>query len=422
MDKIPQQDIQILRDLAKKTSEVASLPIQAERRRLWRALNGLKPERPMVLIDQICWNEMNVDDELTLRCESSLGQRYETYLRRQLYTHRHMPTDLVIEPCVLVPKIISGYRAGFADWEGHFDFGIQVDQEVSVSDVTNNIVGHAYKCQIFGEEDLEKIKMPVIRYQEEETLRQLALVQEIFGDSIEVKLEGCYPGFWFFDALVHWCGVENTLYNLISDPEFVHALCRRLLDAYLSGLDQLEAQGLLGDHQTLVHCTGAYSDELENSSAPLGSAKRLWTFNLSQIFCSISPAMHDEFEANYSKEWYERFGLGYYGCCEPLHDRVSMLQKIPNIRKVSISPFANPELGAEALGNRYVMSRKPNPNIFASSSFDAGASYQEVRELMKTCRKTGTPLEIIQKDVSTLLYKPQRLWQWAEEVSRAVCE
>ena len=422
MEKAPQRDIQILRELAKQTREVASLPVQAERRRLWKALNGLKPERPMVLIDQVCWNEMNVEGELTLRCQDGLCQRYETYLRRQLYFHRHLPVDLVIEPYVLVPKLMSGFRAGFADWEGQFDFGIQIDQEVRVTDATNSIVGHAYKCQIFDEDDLEKIKTPVIRYREEETLRQLALVQEIFGDSIEVKLEGCYPGFWFFDALVHWLGVEATLCNLIADPEFMHALCARLLNAFLAGLDQLESQGLLGDHQTLVHCTGAYSGELGNSPAPAGSARRLWTFNLSQIFCSVSPAMHAEYEVAYSKEWYGRFGLGYYGCCEPLHNRIEMLRQIPNIRKVSISPFADPEMGAEALGSRYVMSRKPNPNRFAASSFDAEASYLEARDLIKTCRKTGTPVEIIQKDVSTLLYKPERLWQWAEAVARAVRE
>ena len=44
---------------------------------LWRKLNGLKPERPMVMIDQVCWNEMNVDDELTLRCEDPECRGYE---------------------------------------------------------------------------------------------------------------------------------------------------------------------------------------------------------------------------------------------------------------------------------------------------------------------------------------------------------
>lgn len=422
MVSISNQDKTILRELAKEISEIAALPIQGHRRGLWQSLNSLKPDRPMLLVDQICWNEMNVDDELTLRCENDLCRQYETDLRRKLYCHRHLSTDLVIEPWVVVPKLITGYQAGFADWEGKFDFGIKILQEKRSTDLTNEIVSHAYKCQLFDMDDLEKIKFPRITYMKDKTLKKLTLVQEIFGDSIDVKLEGCYPGFWFFDAIVHWCGVEETLMNMIAEPEFLHALCKRLQEAYLDGLDQLEEQGLLGTSQTHVHCTGAYSEELENSDAPIGSAKRLWTFNLSQIFSSVSPAMHESFEVDYSKEWYERFGFGYYGCCEPLHDRIDMLKKIPNIRKVSVSPFADVERSAEAIGDRYVMSRKPNPCIFAGSSYDTVETYRETRDLISICNKNGTPLEIIQKDVSTLLYKPQRLWQWTEMVYRAITE
>ena len=422
MNAITKRDMDVLRELAKRTMEVANRPVQEEKRNLWKRLNGLKPCRPMVLIDQICWNEMNVEDELTIRCEDALCREYETFLRRQLYSFRHMPVDMVVEPWVVVPKLMTGYSAGFADWQGNFDFGIEIDQETKTLDATNSVVSRSFHSQINDIDDVEKIRMPQIRYLKEESEAKLALVQEIFAGTIDVKLEGCYPGFWFFDAIVHWCGVENTLYSMAGGAEFLHAICNRLLDAYLCGLDQLEQQGLLGDAQTLVHCTGAYSEELENSPAPIGSAKRLWTFNLSQIFSSASPTDHEEFEVAYSRSWYERFGLGYYGCCEPLHDRIEMLHQIPNIRKVSISPFANPEAGAEALGKNYVMSRKPLPTVFAMDSFDAEASYREIRDLMKVCQQTGTPLEIIQKDISTLKYRPERLWKWADAVMRAVQE
>ncbi len=60
-------DVAVIRGLAARVAEVAALPVQEEKRALWRKLNGLRPERPMVMIDQVCWNEMNVGDELTLR-------------------------------------------------------------------------------------------------------------------------------------------------------------------------------------------------------------------------------------------------------------------------------------------------------------------------------------------------------------------
>ena len=53
------KDKEIIRALAAKVAEIAALPVQAEKRDLWRKLNALQPKRPMVMIDQVCWNEMN---------------------------------------------------------------------------------------------------------------------------------------------------------------------------------------------------------------------------------------------------------------------------------------------------------------------------------------------------------------------------
>ncbi len=89
------QDHAILRELAKQVAEIAALPVQQETIALWKALNALKPVRPMVAIDQVCWNEMNVDDELTCRCEDGFCRGLEWRLRATLYSWRHMRADNV---------------------------------------------------------------------------------------------------------------------------------------------------------------------------------------------------------------------------------------------------------------------------------------------------------------------------------------
>ena len=104
-------DAEIIRDLAARVAEIAALPVQEEKRRLWRKLNALKPERPMVMIDQVCWNEMNVGDELTLRCADPECRGYEETLRRTLFQWKHFPVDMVVEPFVRVPKAI--HNTGF---------------------------------------------------------------------------------------------------------------------------------------------------------------------------------------------------------------------------------------------------------------------------------------------------------------------
>ena len=53
---ITPSDLTTLRELAAQVAEIAALPVQEEKRRLWRKLNALQPERPMVMIDQVCWN------------------------------------------------------------------------------------------------------------------------------------------------------------------------------------------------------------------------------------------------------------------------------------------------------------------------------------------------------------------------------
>jgi len=70
----------------------------AEKARLWQKLNDLQSERPMVWINEICWNEMNVNGELTLRCEHPWARDQERELRRTLYQWRHLPGDMVVVP------------------------------------------------------------------------------------------------------------------------------------------------------------------------------------------------------------------------------------------------------------------------------------------------------------------------------------
>jgi len=80
-----QTDKDVLRGLAEELAKIASLPVHKEKAALWQRLNDLDSVRPMVWINEICWNEMNVDDELTLRTEHPWAQDQERGLRQTLY-------------------------------------------------------------------------------------------------------------------------------------------------------------------------------------------------------------------------------------------------------------------------------------------------------------------------------------------------
>ena len=96
-----EKDRDILRGLSGQVAEIAALPVQEEKRRLWRSLNGLNPERPMVAIDQVCWNEMNIEGKLNLHCKNEECRSYEQTLRRILLQWEYFPVDMVVEPWTL---------------------------------------------------------------------------------------------------------------------------------------------------------------------------------------------------------------------------------------------------------------------------------------------------------------------------------
>lgn len=54
---IMNKDYLILRELGNRVAEIAALPVQQEKKKLWTANNDLHPVRPMVYIDQLPWHD-----------------------------------------------------------------------------------------------------------------------------------------------------------------------------------------------------------------------------------------------------------------------------------------------------------------------------------------------------------------------------
>jgi hypothetical protein len=434
------RDRDILRELGAQIAEISTLPAQLETRAQWRALNGLKPVRPMVAIDQLPWHELSKDEpELTVHSDDPFCRGIETQMRRTLYSWNHMRADMVVEPEILVPKVLR--------IDG---FGIAMEQETAILDPTNDVVGHYYIDQLATEEDVEKIRPPVIDFDAVATARVEEQAHEIFDGVVPVRLQGWVPGvnqwpgleaqpetrhlvhdwpeevltggFNLWDIIAFWRGANAILLDLVDRPDHMHQIMSRLTDAFLSMLDEMEARGLLGSGQATIHCSPAYTEELPHPGFDPARprAEDLWTMGMGQILTSVSPAMFKEFEVAYTIKWYARFGLGYYGCCDVLDKRINLIRTIPHVRKVSMSPWANVERGAEAIGQDFVFSRKPNPAFLATDSWEPDAVAKDLEITLEACRRNGTPLEFILKDVSTIRYDPHRLWDWVDTAMRLV--
>jgi hypothetical protein len=429
-----QTDRQLVRELAWQVAEIAALPVQQETISLWKALNDLKPVRPMVHIDGIPWHEIDVDGELTLRTNDPFCRGVENMLRRTIYQWRHMRADTVVEPEIVMPKVMS--------MDG---FGISIHERTETLDPDNDVVSHEFADQLSTEDDLAKIHTPTVTFDEAATALVEARSHELFAGILPVRMQGWLPeanqwpalaaqpgtkpyvtGMWpdgsgnlaygLWDLIVYWRGAEAALFDLAARPDFMHRVMDRLIETHLEMLDQIVDMGLLGHHQGRIRSTGAYTDELPAPGFDPAHPRTqdVWTSGMAQILTAVSPRMFKEFEVDYAIQWCKRFGLVYYGCCEALDDKMEYVRQIPNVRKISMTQLADVERGAEEIGKDYVFSRKPNPAFIAGDAWDPDFVRRDLRDTIERCACHENPLELIFKGISTVRGKPQRLWEWAD--------
>ena len=413
--RISSKDKEILRRLAAELAEIAALPIQTETMKLWQKLNDLESERPMVWINEVCWHEMNVDDELTLQTEHPWSRDQERELRRTLYQWRHFPGDMVVNDFLACPLAIHST-----------DFGIIEDVDIVETDKKSDIVSRHFNIQIRDFDDLEKIKMPTITHNADATFFRHQAMCDVYDGIMPVRMVG-QDHIWFtpWDYLIRWWGIQEAMIDMIERPELVHAGVERMVDAWMIELDQFVEQNLLSldCKNTRIGSGGyGYTNQLPGNNYDSHSVKphNMWGCSNAQIFSEVSPRMHWEFALEHDMRWLERWGLTYYGCCEPLDQKIDILRRIPNLRKISVSPWCDTSRVVEGIGDDYVMSRKPNPAILAEDTWHPDRARQELRDFMEQAR--GCHVELIMKDISTACYQPQRLWQWAEIASEVAEE
>ena len=403
-------DSSVLRSLAERYSEIANLDIQNERIERYYKTVGLEEVRPIVLIDEVPWGEIR-DEALELRCEHEEQRQLEGRLRRALYQWDHFQVDLVIPPVFRVPKRIRSSGIGLAVRD------VQIK-----GDTGAYIASHAYEDQLKTEEDLEALRLPTITYDAEGTERAAELAADVFSGLLDVRLTGTNYAYNIWDVISEYRGVENLLMDLAVRPEFMHRTAAKFMEIAAAIGRQYEDLGLLDPDLILLHCTPACARELP-AAGYTGNARLadVWGRCSAQIFAAVSPEMHDEFDLVYNQQLFGGCGLLYYGCCEPMDHKIDILRKrFENLRKISITPWADPEIAARNIGGDYVLAGKPNPAFVNSPTFDPEPVKKEIERYLEACRRYGTTCEFVLKDISTIANNPDNLTTWADTVNGVI--
>lgn len=401
--ELTKKEVSVLQETAKQYMEFASLPIQKEKIKLWKALNRSKMERPMVVIDQIPWIEMNNNHEMDLFVEDPVFRKVEYNLKKEIYKFKHYPVDMVLDPFIRVPKAVT-----------NTGYGMRVQEKTLYA--SGSVSSHEYMNQLVTMDDANKIKDMVITHDAEETKKRYDFASEILRGIAPVMMEGIMFHLGVWDILSQLMGVENIYFNLIDEPEKIHLFMERMTSSLIKGIDQANKLMIYDDNANTCHCGYIYTDELlpDSGKGKGPVTKNGWAFGMAQLFSSVSPAITEEFEIPYVKRMAEHFGMIYYGCCDRLDDRLDAVLEIPHLKKVSCSPWSDREIFAEKIGKEIIMSNKPTPALVATAIMDEDEIRKDLQRTVDAAKKNNVNLEIILKDISTVKCEPQRLTRWAD--------
>ena len=396
-----EKDRSIVRELAKKYMALVCTEKQEKMTERFRATNDLKLVRPPVILAEIPWYQMNMNDELTCVCEDERVRKVELYFREAIFYMTHFKADNLYEPFFRVKQTIESTGIGIE----------MKASDMKRTDDKNNIVSREFEDVLEDESVLEQMHDPVFTLRSDKDAEKMAFYTELLGDSIPVKLAGFnYLYYAPWDKITRLRGVEPILMDMYDRPEYLHEIIKKYTSAAHAELDFVEKNLDISLSPSLHHTPSTVSGLAKEG------LKATWCRSMAQTFGVISPAMFEEFEVDYLHSVAERFTYTYYGCCEPLDDKIEVLKKITNLRKIGCSPWANVEKCAEQIGGDYVLARKPNPANVAIKT-DPEVIKHEIEDTVKACIKYGCPYDIVLKDISTVSHRPENLIIWAQTVS-----
>jgi hypothetical protein len=384
-----------VRGLARCVAEIADSDENARIQKRWRDVNALrKPDRAPVWCRPVgAWSEILPDD--ALECADPWLRSLETEFHRTLIK-RDIGDDHPVSPWFPVHAV---FRVDPPNTWG-----------VDIARHDSGVEGGAwgYDPPLKAEADFDKLRLPVLTYDEAETQRRLDQAHDLLGDVLPVRLVCDAPlTATLVTPAAALRGLTPLLMDMAAEPHLVHRLMGYLRDAVLGAMEQVAATGLLtANNVGPMTC-----------SAPIGEPspdgrigyRNMWAMANSQEFDPVSPHMWRAFCLEYQRPIIKQFGLSGYGCCENLTHKKKGVLSLSNLRIFVCSAWTSLEAVQRAVGQDYVIMwrQKASDVVFPD---DVGTIR---RDLEDGCRQLkGFHYQIVLRELQTLSGHPDRLHVW----------
>lgn len=400
---VTKKEIEHLRELAKKQKEISTLSCMEERKKLWLSHNECASDHPVVFTDVQCVHEMIPG----LLCEDEFARNLEYQMISSITLHELVDCDRVITADINIP------------WHMVIDeFGIRIDTHFG-HDEKGRQLGYSFDYPIkdIGK-DLSLLKPLSHKADKSKSYDELKRARDILGDILDVKLENQSIR-WFatLSAKAFFLlGMEGMLMATYDNPDGLKALMEHLTQNTLDALLWFENEGLLtlnnGNDYAGSGSLG-FSRQLPAEDYHDGMNVRLkdiWLNMNSQETLGISPDMFKEFFYPYYERIAKEAGLVYYGCCEPVDPIFKgCLENLPNLRKISVSKWANDEFMGQALRDKKIIfCKKPDPNyVGVGRDLDEEAFTKHISKTIEAAK--GCTLEFSFRDIYTLSGNTRKL-------------
>jgi len=368
-----------LRELAGRYAEYAHGAPMAQRREKWRLHNGLQEKTfPFHIEDN---GSYFADLTPPLECEDDECRALEGRLLHALVAYEKIDDDRVIPDRFVVDWCTP--TTGNCD---ELEFTRAESGRVSTRGFkTNRPIKDI-------DADMAKLKRRTISLDRERAERQARLAEEVLDGLLPVEIGRTSSSYssGITNPAVLLMGMQELYLQMAMNPDAVHRLLGFLAEDNLRLGQWEEDQNLL----TLNHdgnqgyCSGSslFSDETATPAGDRVVSTDRWGYLESQESAGISAAMFDEFLMPHFSRFASKFKLLKFGCCEPVHGLMPVLQRLPGLRKVSVTPWCDMRKLIETCRQDIIWCRKPIPLKMCGETFvpdDLRAHLRETLDIGK---------------------------------------